>query len=71
MMAMLLNFGFSRAFRAVVALCSMEHASTEQAEARAAIHRPFQHLEAVYLAPGGAGGPGQVEGRLYGAEVPP
>jgi transposase len=70
-LALTMNIGFSRKFRAVVALCGMQHASSEQAEARAAIHRSFQHLEPVYLALSGAGGPGQVEGRLHGTEVPP
>ena len=63
--------GFSRTFRAVVALCGMQHASAEEAEAGAAIHRSFQHLESVYLAFSGAGGPGQLEGGLHGTEIAP
>src|SRR5271165_2477711 len=64
-----MNIGFSRTFRAVVALCGVQHASAEQAEAGAAIHRSFQHLEPVYLAFRGARGPRKVERRLYGTDI--
>src|SRR4051794_27837179 len=50
-------------------LGGMEDASTKEFEAGSAVHRPLQHLDPADLSLDGAGGPGQVEGSLYGSDA--
>ena len=50
-------------------LGGMEDASTKEFEAGSAVHRPLQHLDPTDLSFDGTGGPGQVEGSLYGIDV--
>ena len=68
-MAVTMNFGFSRNFRASVASCGVPYAGTEELKARAAVHCPFQQLEAIDLSLHGAGGPRQRKRRVDGVDV--
>src|SRR5215211_5531361 len=64
------SFRFSRTPRAVVAPSrGVQDAGAQELEAGAAVHGPLDGLDAVDLALGGAGGPGQVEGGLDGVHV--
>jgi hypothetical protein len=66
-----MNIGISREFRAVVALIGVQDASAQEAESGAAVHRPLQHLEPIYLALSRTGGLGEIESSLHGAEIAP
>jgi hypothetical protein len=66
-----MNIGISREFRAVVALVGVQDASAQEAESGAAVHRPLQHLEPIYLALSRTGGLGEIESSLHGAEIAP
>ena len=68
-LALLLNFGLSRTYRAVVALCGIEDAGAEELESGAAIHGPLQHFQLVDLTLHGAGCPRQVQRCLDGGTV--
>src|SRR5690349_23181679 len=64
-----LEVGSVLAPRARSMLGGIEDARTKEFEAGSAVHRPLQHLDPTDLAFDGTGGPGQVEGSLYGIDV--